>query len=132
MIAMKKLISFAVLFISILNFAQENNSKVNVSFFDGIAVAGYVDNGAFLNFTGPNVNFTHNQTKVMLGMLPSIRIKEDKSGTTKNSIVTPNLGMGITVAYKKLALQIPLYYNGKSTTENGKWKVGIGLGYRFK
>ncbi|WDF48513.1 hypothetical protein PQ459_08540 [Chryseobacterium sp. KACC 21268] len=129
---MKKLISFAVLFISILNFAQENNSKVNVSFFDGIAVAGYVDNGAFLNFTGPNVNFTHNQTKVMLGMLPSIRIKEDKSGTTKNSIVTPNLGMGITVAYKKLALQIPLYYNAKSTTENGKWKVGIGLGYRFK
>ena len=129
---MKKLIGSALLFISIFNFAQENNSKVNVSFFDGIAVAGYVDNGAFLNFTGPNFNFTHHDTKIMLGMLPSIRIKEDKSNSTKNSIITPNLGMGITVAYKKLALQIPLYYNAKTSAEDGKWKVGIGVGYRFR
>ncbi|MCD9853132.1 hypothetical protein LUD75_00320 [Epilithonimonas sp. JDS] len=129
---MKKLIGFALLFISILNFAQEKDSKVNVSFFDGIAVAGYVDKGAFLNFTGPNVNFVHHQTKFMLGMLPSVRIKEDNSSTTKNSIVTPNLGMGITVAYKKLAIQIPLYYNAKTATADGKWKMGIGVGYRFR
>lgn len=113
-------------------FAQENNSKVNVSFFDGIAVAGYVDEGGFLNFTGPNVNFIYNQTKLMFGMLPSVRIKEDKSSTTKNSIVMPTLGMGFTVAYKKLALQVPLYYNAKTATDDGKWKVGIGIGYRFK
>jgi len=129
---MKKLIGFALLFISIFNFAQENSSKVNVSFFDGIAVAGYVDNGAFLNFTGPSVSFVKNQSKVMFGMLPSIRIKEDRSNSTKNSIITPNLGMGITVAYKKLALQIPLYYNAKTSAEDGKWKVGIGVGYRFR
>lgn len=120
------------IFLSALLFAQENNSKVNASFFDGIAVAGYVDNGAFLNFTGPNVNFVYNQTKIMFGMLPSVRIKEDKSSTTKNSILTPNLGIGITVAYKKLALQIPFYCNSKTSTVDGKWKMGIGIGYRFK
>ncbi|KFC23018.1 hypothetical protein [Chryseobacterium sp. FH1] len=129
---MKKQIGFILLFVSIFNFAQENNSKVNVSFFDGIAVAGYVDDGGFFNFTGPNVNLVHRNTKIMLGMLPSIRIKEDRSETTKNSILTPTLGMGITVAYRKLALQIPFYYNAKTATENGKWKMGIGLGYRFK
>ncbi len=129
---MKKLIGFALIFASISNFAQENNSKVNVSFFDGIAVAGYVDKGGFLNFTGPNVNFVHHQTKIMFGMLPSLRIKEDKSATTKNSVLMPTLGMGVTVAYKKLALQIPLYYNAKTAAENGKWNVGIGLGYRFR
>lgn len=129
---MKKLIGFALLFMSIFSFTQETDSDVKVSFFDGIAVAGYVDNGAFLNFTGPNISFTHQQTKIILGMLPSIRIKEDKSGSTKNSIVTPNLGLGITVACKKLALQIPLYYNAKTAADDGKWKVGIGIGYRFK
>lgn len=129
---MKKQIGFILLFVSIFNFAQENNSKVNVSFFDGIALAGYVDDGGFLNFTGPNVNLVHRNTKIMFGMLPSLRIKEDRSETTKNSILTPNLGMGITVAYRKLALQIPFYYNAKTATENGKWKMGIGLGYRFK
>lgn len=129
---MKKLTGVVALFISMLNFAQENNSKVNASFFDGIVVAGYVDNGAFINFTGPNINFVHHQTKFILGMLPSLRIKEDKSPTTKNSIITPNLGMGITVAYKKLALQIPLYYNAKTTAADGKWKIGVGIGYRFR
>ena len=129
---MKKLIGSTLLFISILNFAQDNESKVKLSFFEGIAVAGYVDHGAFVNFTGPSVSFVQNQTKVMFGMLPSIRIKEDRSSSTKNSIITPNLGMGITVAYKKLALQVPLYYNAKTSTDDGKWKVGIGVGYRFK
>jgi hypothetical protein len=129
---MKKLIGFTVIFISIINFAQETNSKVKVSFFDGIAVAGYVDKGAFINFTGPNINFVHNQTKLILGMLPSMRIKEDKSATTKNSIITPNLGIGITVAYDKLALQIPFYYNAKTSTADGKWKIGIGFGCRFR
>ncbi|WP_449398943.1 hypothetical protein [Chryseobacterium wanjuense] len=31
------------------------------------------------------------------------------------------------MVYKKLALQIPLYYNTKTSTQNGTWKMGIGL-----
>lgn len=32
----------------------------------------------------------------------------------------------------KIALQIPVYYNTKTATENGTWKMGAGLSYSFK
>jgi len=106
-------------------------SKVTFGFFEGTVVAGYVDKGGFLNFTGPNVSFTSGKSKLLLGMLPSLRFKEDKS-QVKNSFVMPTLGMGLTYSYKKLALQVPLYYNAKTSTANGKWNVGIGVGIKLK
>ncbi|MDH6252996.1 hypothetical protein M2347_002723 [Chryseobacterium sp. H1D6B] len=129
---MKKILYACGILISGYCFSQESASAIKTSFFDGIAAAGYVDHGAFINFTGPNINYTCHGTKFILGMLPSLRIKEDKSPGTKNSAVTPNLGAGLTVVYKKIALQVPFYYNTKTTAENGRWKAGIGLGYSFK
>ncbi|WP_411810707.1 hypothetical protein ACLB9Y_10600 [Chryseobacterium scophthalmum] len=129
---MKKLFYGCGIFISTLYFSQEKDSKLNVSFLDGIAVTGYVDHGAFLNFTGPNINFTYKNTKLMIGMLPSLRIKQDQSSGTKNSTIMPTLGIGFAVIYKKIALQIPFYYNTKTSTDNGSWKVGLGIGYKFK
>ena len=129
---MKKLFYGCGIFVSGLYFSQEKDSKLNVSFFDGIAVAGYVDHGAFLNFTGPKINFTHKNTKLMMGMLPSLRIKQDQSSGTKNSTIMPTLGVGFAVIYKKIVLQIPFYYNTKTSTDNGSWKVGLGIGYKFK
>lgn len=129
---MRKSFTITALLISALFLAQENTNSVNLAFFDGTAVAGYIDHGAFINFTGPNVSFTHKKTKYMLGMLPSLRIKEDHSSGTKNSMVTPNLGAGFAVIYRKLVLQIPFYYNAKTAAQNGKWEMGVGLGYRFR
>lgn len=129
---MKRLLYACGILISGFFFSQESAPKVKAAFFDGVAVAGYVDHGAFINFTGPNINVTWRNTKFILGMLPSLRIKEDKSEGTKNSLVTPNLGAGLTFVYKKIALQIPVYYNTKTSTQNGSWKVGIGLGYSLK
>ncbi|WP_430827438.1 hypothetical protein [Chryseobacterium indologenes] len=65
-------------------------------------------------------------------MLPSLRIKEDRSSGTRNSPITPTLGAGLTTVYKKIALQIPVYYNSKTADQNGKWKIGIGIGYSFR
>ena len=107
------------------------NSKLQFAAYDGIVIAGYVDHGGFLNFTGPNVSWSHNKTKVMLGMLPSLRFKEDKK-EVKNSFVTPTLGIGLTYVYERVALQLPLYYNTKTGTENGKWNMGIGIGFKLK
>ena len=129
---MKKLFYTAGILISGFCFSQEAGSKIKASFFDGIAVAGYVDHGAYINFAGPNISFKNKDLKFILGMLPSLRIKEDKSAGTKNSPITPNLGAGLTVIYKKIALQLPLYYNAKTSTQNGAWKMGVGLGYSFK
>lgn len=129
---MKKLLYAGGILISGLCFSQETDSKIKASLFDGIAVAGYADHGAFINFTGPNVSLKNKNVKLLLGMLPSLRIKKDPSEGTKNSPIMPTLGAGLTVVYKKIALQIPLYYNAKTSTQNGTWKMGVGLGYSFK
>lgn len=113
-------------------FSQESSSAAKASFFDGIVVAGYVDHGAYINFTGPNVSVKHKDFKFLLGMLPSLRIKEDQSENTKNSSIMPTLGAGVSIIYRKLTLQIPVYYNAKTSTQDGSWKMGIGLGYSFK
>ncbi|WP_333661149.1 hypothetical protein [Chishuiella changwenlii] len=129
---MKKNLSLITILLSIIGFSQESQSKIKVSLFEGTVVAGYVDNGGFINFTGPSVSYKHNDFKMSVGMLPSLRIKEDKSPGTKNSVVTPNLGGGLTFVYKKIALQMPFYYNTKTSTQDGTWKMGIGVGYSFK
>ncbi len=105
-------------------------SKVRVSAYEGVVVIGYVDNGGFSNFTGPNINLTYKNSKFMLGALPSLRYKKDNS-TPKNSFVTPNLGIGFTYIYKLIAVQVPLYYNAKTASQNGSWQIGIGLGLRL-
>lgn len=118
--------------ISVAKISEEKKEKASFSFFDGTVIVGYIDKGAFLNFTGPNVNFNKGNSRIVIGMLPSLRFKKDKSDATKNSFVTPNLGVGITYSYKSFALQVPCYYNPKTSTRNGSWVVGAGIGYRFK
>lgn len=108
-------------------------AQTKVVLFEGILTAGYVDHGAFINCTGPCIKFSKKPYTVLLGMLPSLRIKEDKvaAGATKNSALTPNLGFGLTAAFHHLAVQVPLYYNAKTATKNGEWNPGFGLGYKF-
>ena len=105
--------------------------KTKVSAYDGTFIIGYVDNGGFLNFTGPNINFSIKRHRIILGMLPSLRFKEDKS-TVKNSFVMPALGFGITYSFKKFAIQLPVYYTNKTTVDNGHWSIGFGIGMRLK
>ena len=129
---MKNCLYAVGILLSGLCFSQETCSKIKVSFFEGIAVAGYVDHGAFLNFTGPNISLKHKNIKYIAGMLPSLRIREDRSSGTRNSPVTPTLGAGFTMVYRKIVLQIPVYYNTKTPDQNGSWKIGAGVGYSFK
>lgn len=121
---------FSILYLSLQTPLLAQKSEVNLSLYDGIIVAGYVDNGAFLNFLGPNINLTKGNSKWILGMLPSLRFKEDTK-TPKNAFVTPNLGMGLTYQYNYLAVQVPMYYNPKTATSNGKWCVGVGIGFKL-
>jgi hypothetical protein len=122
-----------LLFFALVVFSTSLNAqveKVKPVFFDGVISIGYIDNGGFLNFTGPGLSATYKNSKFLFGMLPSLRYKVDKS-SPKNASVFPNLGFGLTYSYKYLSLQIPIYYNAKTTTENGSWHVGFGIGYRI-
>jgi hypothetical protein len=129
-----KSITTIIIFISFISsvYAQDEN-KIKLTSGEGIVIAGYVNDGGFLNFTGPSIKLIHKPYLVVLGCLPSMRIKEDKvpEGAKKNAIITPSLGFGITFAYKHLAIQLPSYYNTKTATANGKWNLGLGLGYKF-
>ena len=112
--------------------AQTQSKPVQPVLFEGVVTAGYVDQGAFVNCTGPGVKFNKKPFSLLLGLLPSLKIKEDKSNTeTKNAIVTPSLGFGLTVSYKHLALQLPCYYLSKTSTKDGRWTAGAGIGYKF-
>ncbi len=118
--------------VSVSVFPQiKTNSQLTASLWDGMAVAGYLDRGAFLNFGGPGIKWVRKPVCVILGMLPSLRFKQDPSGTSKNSFVTPTLGAGISIAYKHIVFQVPVYYTPKTTTANGKWNPGAGVGFKF-
>jgi hypothetical protein len=83
-------------------------------------------------FEGPAIKLTHKPFMFMIGMLPSLKIKEDKTvNGPKNTWVIPSLGFGATAVYKHIALQIPFLYNAKTASKDGKWNPGIGLGYKF-
>lgn len=125
---MKKILFLISVLTTSATFAQEE--KLRFAMYDGVFIGGYVNDGAFLNFTGPNINTTYKNSKFILGMLPSLRFKEDKE-TPKNAFVTPNLGVGFTYSYKMWAIQLPFYYNAKTATENGRWHIGLGIGLRL-
>ena len=104
--------------------------KVKPVIFDGVIHFGYVNNGGYINFSGPSLSVAHKSSKFMFGMLPSLRFKQDK-GLTKNATVFPTLGFGFTYGYKFLSFQLPFYYNPKSMTSNGSWHMGVGVGFRI-
>jgi hypothetical protein len=108
---MRTLILMTLLSIHSITFSQQ--STLNITTYDGIIVAGYVNIDGFLNFTGPIISATHKESKIILSMLPSLRFKEDK-GATKNTLLTPALGLGLTYTYKYWVFQLPIYYNPKT------------------
>ncbi len=119
-----------IIFLFCFSASVAQKKEVSFKAWDGAVIAGYMDQGAFVNFTGPGVKWTRKPCSLLIGVLPSLKIKEDKSAV-KNSLLTPTLGAGVTLVVKKLALQLPFYYIPKTAAENGKWKAGLGLGYKF-
>ncbi len=120
-------------FVLILGFTKSTiaqDTKIGSTFFDGIIHVGYVDNGGFINFSGPSLSATYGQSKLALSMLPSLRYKVDKS-SPKNPSIFPSLGFGLSYNHKLCSVQLPLYYNPKTANKNGSWHPGLGLGFKI-
>lgn len=120
-----------IIFLLQSNLLFSQKTKVSALISNGTIVVGYVDKGAFLNFTCPAVKLQKGSSDLMIGVLPSLRFKVD-NGSTKNSLVTPSLGIGFTYNYNSFAIQLPLYYKTKTNTQNGSWQLGLGVGYKLK
>ncbi len=63
---MKKILFVLLSIYTTSTFAQEE--KVKFAMYDVVFIGGYVDNGAFLNFTGSNINATYKKSKLILGI----------------------------------------------------------------
>ncbi|MFN3951033.1 MAG: hypothetical protein ACK4KT_01370 [Thermaurantimonas sp.] len=107
------------------------SKRSSASIYDGIAVVGVLPNGGFLNFTGPNVNIDFGRERIVIGMLPSLRYVRDDNGPTRNALIVPNLGTGITYTKDWAAAQCAFYYDNKNDTQNGRWRIGFGVGVRL-
>ena len=122
--------------VGLFNSANAQNAPIKsptVVAWDGMAVAGYVNGGGFVNFGGPTVKLIKKPLSLGFGILPTMRIKEDNvpKGSPKNSAIIPTAGFGFTIVHKHLVVQVPFYYNAKTTTKSGKWNPGVGIGYKF-
>lgn len=113
--------------------ALGQEAKLKTSVFEGVLVGGYTDSGVYLNCTGPAVKYQAKSVSVMLGLLPTLKFKKEQTvgDAPKNSLMTPTLGFGITAVFRHFAIQLPAFYSPKTSTDDGKWKPGIGVGYRF-
>jgi hypothetical protein len=117
-----------------LNFkGKAQTTQIKPTLFEGVVALSYIDHGAAINCTGPAIKYTSKPFSLLIGLLPSLKIKEDKSpgNAPKNAIIMPSLGCGVTAIYKHIALQMPMLYTAKTSTKDGKWNVGVGLGYKF-
>ncbi len=133
---MKKITILLFLTISSISLnAQDVTKKISLTSWDGVIVAGLLNNGegGFVNFGGPAVKLIHKPMSFSLGMVPGLRYKEDVTPrpAKKNSEITPSLGFALTFAYKHIAIQVPMYFTPKSASADGKWNPGIGIGYKF-
>lgn len=127
-------IAFVLCSFNWINAQNTIEKKASVVAWDGMMVAGYVNQGSYVNFGGPSIKLVKKPWSFGFGILPTMRIKKDqvaKEGATKNSIITPTAGFGFTFACRHLVLQIPFYYNAKTTAADGKWNPGVGIGYKF-
>lgn len=112
-------------------FGQE--AKLTTSIFEGVLVGGYTDRGVYLNCTGPAVKYPAKSFSIMLGLLPTLKFKKEQTvgEAPENSVVTPTLGFGLTAIFRQFAIQFPAFYSPKTSVDDGKWRPGIGVGYRF-
>ena len=86
---MKIAVSVLIFFLNSNNLLSQK-TELKTFILSGTIVGGYVDNGAYLNFTGPGIKLQRGSSDLMIGVLPSVRFKED-NGITKNALVTPSL-----------------------------------------
>jgi len=123
-----------LLFLVVFYQTYAQQKTVKASLFEGVVVAGYADHGAYVNCTGPAIKYSFApKGNILLGLLPSLKMKEDQveEGKPKNAWVTPTLGVGLTAVFRHIAVQLPAFYSPKTSTADGKWKLGLGLGYKF-
>jgi hypothetical protein len=92
--------------------------------YDGILSLATDGQYTFFCLGGPSVGISQGNWRIAINMYPSLRIGRPEG--SPSPVITPTLGTGIYVAYKRVLLLVPLHY----ISEERKWTVAVGLGWR--
>ncbi len=77
----------------------------------------------FYNMGGPGIKFTKDKLSIGFNMLPSLRFFKDDP----RPLVTPLLGAGLIIGYKRFIIGMPVYYLAAKTT----WIISGGVGVKL-
>ncbi|MBI4930766.1 MAG: hypothetical protein HY841_08390 [Bacteroidetes bacterium] len=134
---MKTIFFYCLLcFLTQLSFAQETpkkeSPKVSYKTVGSIIISTHKHSGTemfsgFLNFGGPAVRLDYGKCGISYGMFPSLRFVEINNELT----VSPTLGTGFQLNYKKFALALPMYYLASPASKKNIWIISVGVGYKF-
>jgi hypothetical protein len=99
--------------------AQEKKSSEVKAVVSGSVISAWEGNAMYFSLGGPGIKLSAGKWAVSPHQLPSLRLLKDKPCP----FITPVLGTGLLVGYKRLIAGLPLYYVASQL----KWKAGIGL-----
>jgi hypothetical protein len=120
-----------------ISFAQETSKKetpkVTMKAVGSLAVSYHAGSeSVFLNFGGPGLRLEYGKFGISYFMFPSLRyfhgnVDDNTNPYRTKSSVTPILGTGLQLSYKKIAVVLPMYY----LPNNNVWIMSVGLGYKL-
>jgi hypothetical protein len=118
----KHLMIITILLIICSESIAQKRSNVSAS-ITGSAMVSTDGTSVFYNMGGPGIKITKDKWMAGISMLPSLRYFKDDP----RPIITPILGGGVSIGYKRLMIGFPLYY----IAAKAQWIVSAGLGVKL-
>lgn len=102
-------------------FAQ--NKEVVSASITGSVMVSTDGESLFYNMGGPGIKFTKDQFYISVNMLPTLRYFKDEP----RPFVTPLLGTGLIIGYKRFIIGMPVYY----LAAKASWIISGGIGIKL-
>lgn len=117
------LLLFAVFFLTNSYSLLAQNKEVVSASITGSIMVSTDGESVYYNMGGPGIKFTKDKFSVMVNMLPTLRFFKDEP----RPFVTPLLGVGIMIGYKRFIIGMPVYYLAAKSS----WILSGGIGVKL-
>jgi hypothetical protein len=121
---MLRLLSIMILLL-VFSFVKlyAQKKEVTMSSITGSMMISTDGKSIFYNMGGPGIKFTKDKLTIGFNMLPSLRFFKDDP----RPLVTPLLGAGLIIGYKRFIIGMPVYYLAAKTS----WIISGGIGVKL-
>jgi hypothetical protein len=112
---------YSLCFFNLTLFSQKKgNLSANIT---GSVMVSTDGTSFFYNMGGPGVKWTKDKWMIGLNLIPSLRFFKDEP----RPFVTPMLGAGVIIGYKRWMLGVPMYY----LSAKAEWIATVGVGVKL-